>query len=186
MSSFKRKGTALSSNNPRTLLPGTRASANSPSVAYLSSGIASLDDILGGGIPLGSVVVVLAPDLHSAWGTLLQRYFITQGIVLNQHVAIVSDSHEASSLVNGCMWLPASSATDGGGAVPGSNDTADDLGDEVASPEGKIEIAWRYEKMQQFQTTGATTFSCMLSFSQSTSRNDLTIRFQSPLLPPLS
>jgi elongator complex protein 4 len=166
MSSFKRKGSAPATSNARQLPPGTRASANSPTVAYLSSGIASLDDVLGGGIPLGSVIVILAPDVHSAWGTLLQRYFIAQGIVLNQHVAIVSKSHDASELVKGCMWLPASSSASSGNTTSGSGETADDLEDEAIGSEDKIKIAWRYEKMQQFQTTVGTTFSCMHACSQ--------------------
>lgn len=158
MSSFKRKESAGPASNARQLPPGTRSSANSPSVAYLSSGIASLDDVLGGGLPLGSVIVVLAPDMHSAWGTLLQRYFIAQGIALNQPVAIVSEPHNASILVNGCMWLPAANS---GNVTPENNGAADE--DEMTGSGERIKIAWRYERMQRFQTTVATTFSCRLS-----------------------
>ena len=180
MSSFKRKGPASATSNARQLLPGTRASANSPSVAYLSSGIASLDDVLGGGIPLGSVIVILTPDVHSAWGTLLQRYFIAQGIVLNQRVAIVSEPHDASLLVKGCMWLPAAG---GDNATSGSSEAANDLEDEVTGSDEKIRIAWRYEKMQQFQTT-VGTFACMHACSQNI--NELTLRNGSNLFQPFS
>lgn len=156
MSSFKRKGSAAAST-VRQLPAGTRASTTSPNVAYISSGIASLDDVLGGGIPLGSVVVILAPDVHSSWGSLLQRYFIAQGLVLNQHVAVVADRDGATALVNGCMWLPPS--REGNTGSTGASNIEDD---EAAGAEEKIKIAWRYEKMQQFQTTVASSSStCM-------------------------
>lgn len=162
MSSFKRKGSTATTSAARQLPPGTRSSTTSPSVAYLSSGIASLDDVLGGGIPLGSVVVLLAPDMHSAWGTLLQRYFIAQGLALNQHTAVVSDADDAMTLVNGCMWLPSSKDGTNSTASARPRDELEEDDDKTAGPEGKIKIAWRYEKMQQFQTTvGLGTSSCM-------------------------
>jgi elongator complex protein 4 len=143
MSSFQRR-------IPTTATPipiGARPSLSSPSVALLSSGVPSLDDVLGGGIPLGGVVVLLAPDLHSAWGNLLQRYFIAQGLASNQAVCVVSNQSKA--LVEGSMWIAGSNAK--------ATDTTQSIGDELNEkdddPDTKIKIAWRYEKMNQFQTT---------------------------------
>ncbi|KAF8306842.1 PAXNEB-domain-containing protein [Clavulina sp. PMI_390] len=166
MSSFKRKGSATGGGSGRqSLPPGTRSSSNVSSVPYLSTGIASLDDVLGGGIPLGSVLIVLAPDLHSAWGTLIQRYFAAQGIALGQQVAVLGDEEDAANFVNGCMWLPPSkdsadtSGTSASGSGAQKSSKADEEDEEAADSDAKIKIAWRYEKMQQFQTTIASSSS---------------------------
>lgn len=100
--------------------------------------------------------------MHSSWGTLLQRYFISQGLVLNQHIAVVSEMNDASVLVNGCMWLPPSRETANGTNASQSNNANDDEDEEISGSDAKIKIAWRYEKMQQFQTTVASSSSlCM-------------------------
>jgi elongator complex protein 4 len=146
MSSFKRKtGTPAVQQAPI----GARQSFSTPSVSLISSGIPSLDDLLGGGLPLGSVVAVLTPDLHSAWGTLIQRYFIAQGLAGDQAVCVVRD--DAKDLVDGCMWLA------GTKGLPVEDGALDHVEEE---PDAKIKIAWRYEKMRQFQTTVPAT-SCM-------------------------
>lgn len=141
MSSFKRKSGAPA---VQQVPIGARQSFSSPSVSLVSSGIPSLDDVLGGGFPLGCVVALLTPDLHSAWGTLIQRYFIAQGLAGDQIVCVVRE--DAKNLVDGCMWHP-------GTGTKGLS-AQDNLEQE---PDAKIKIAWRYEKMKQFQTTVTTT-----------------------------
>ncbi|KAH9004410.1 hypothetical protein EDB86DRAFT_3210211 [Lactarius hatsudake] len=66
MSTFRRKTSA----KPVDLLSGTRASSFSSHTVFTSSGIASLDDILGGGLPLSCSLLVIAPDTHSSYGEL--------------------------------------------------------------------------------------------------------------------
>ena len=79
------------------------------SLLLTSSGIPSLDDVLGGGIQLGSSLTILNPDPHSAHTDLLQKYFIAQGL-LSGHKVYVADA-EAHDLVNSCMWCPASATS---------------------------------------------------------------------------
>ncbi|KJA26157.1 hypothetical protein HYPSUDRAFT_199363 [Hypholoma sublateritium FD-334 SS-4] len=133
MSSFKRKaGGAM-------VGAGTRVSGASTLSAVTSTGISSLDDILGGGLPLSCSLVVAAPDVHSSYGELMQKYFAAQGLAGGQRVCVVAA--EGARWAEDLMWMP------NGVAVGGDAD------DEGAGRGEKVRIAWRYEKMKQFQTT---------------------------------
>jgi elongator complex protein 4 len=120
--SFKRK----------TTRPGA------PPATVVSTGVPSLDDILGGGLPLSCSLVLTAPDLHSQYGELVQKYFVAQGLASRQRVCIVAPV----AWVNDCIWLPAGASAD--------------LDEESTPSDEKIKIAWRYEQMKQFQTTVAS------------------------------
>ena len=138
MSSFKRRVPSRQVALP----PGTRTCPISTSTVLTSSGIPSLDDILGGGMPLSCSLTVLAPDPQSAYGELVQKYFIAQGIASGHTVCIVHE--DALSFAKECMWMPASSSN-------GPTPTLDE--DDAVQSEEKIKIAWRYEQMRKFETT---------------------------------
>ncbi|KAH0838463.1 PAXNEB-domain-containing protein [Lanmaoa asiatica] len=138
MSSFKRR----TPSKQVALPPGTRTCPISISTVLTSSGIPSLDDILGGGVPLSCSLVVLAPDSQSAYGELVQKYFVAQGIASGHKVCIVHE--DALSFVKECMWMPMSSSNHPMPVV--DEDDAVQSGD-------KIKIAWRYEQMKKFETT---------------------------------
>ncbi|KAH7915349.1 PAXNEB-domain-containing protein [Hygrophoropsis aurantiaca] len=147
MSSFKRKAPSKQSS----LAPGTRLSPASLSTTITSTGIPSLDDILGGGLPLSCSLVVLAPDYHSAYGELVQKYFIAQGLASGHKVCVVDD--EALTIVKESMWTP-------GSTLSTSPTKIEDGEDEASQADDKIKIAWRYEQMKRFQTTvGSTNLS---------------------------
>ena len=139
MSSFKRKAAIRQATAP----PGTRISPASPSTFITSTGIPSLDDILGGGLPLSCSLLIAAPDLHSSYGDLIQKYFIAQGLSCHHTVCVVAE--DAEQFVKDAMWTfkrndALSTSTEDGGKL-----------DELGS--SKIKIAWRYEQMKPFQTT---------------------------------
>lgn len=138
-SAFVRKGEISRS------LPGTTPCPSSPSVYVVSTGVPSFDDILGGGVPLGSACSILAPDTHSSWSRLISRYWISQGLADGHDVAIVAPRYkDGDDLVRGCMWVD--------GAAASQPDDSD--GETLESGGGGgIKIAWRYDKMKRFQTT---------------------------------
>lgn len=139
MSSFKRKV----STKQAAPFPGTRTYLSS---TITSTGIPSLDDILGGGLPLSCTSVILAPDPHSAYGELVQKYAIAQGLAWDHRVCVVDGDPDA--FVRGCMWLPPTHEY----AKSASADT--DEGDDAGNDgQGTIKIAWRYKQMKQFSTT---------------------------------
>ena len=51
--------------------------------------------------------MMLAPDAHSAYGELVQKYFVSQGLASGQDVCLVRE--DARQFVEGCMWMPAGS-----------------------------------------------------------------------------
>ncbi|KAF7971829.1 hypothetical protein HWV62_19837 [Athelia sp. TMB] len=144
--SFKRK----TSSKTATLPPGTRYSPSSLSTTITSTGIPSLDDVLGGGLPLSCSSLILAPDSHSAYGELVQKYFIAQGLACGQEVIVVDDYGRA--FVEECMWLPGAPTTP-------TKPIEDDEDEKASQHDDKIKIAWRYEQMKKFQTTVSTSSS---------------------------
>ncbi len=144
MSSFKRK-TAVKTPT-LSLYAGTRPSPASPPTILTSTGIPSLDDILGGGIPLSCSMLVLAPDLHSSYGSLVQKYFVAEGLASGHRVVIVDS--DPDDFVRDIMWYPKNSTTH----VP-SNDGVQSDDDGQMGGQESIKIAWRYKQMKQFQTS---------------------------------
>lgn len=137
MSSFKRKQPAKTS-------PGTQASLGSSSTTLVSTGIPSLDDILGGGLPLSCTLLITAPDPHSSYSELIQKYYVSQGLYQRHNVLLVHP--DANSFVKECMWVQETN----GAQVRQTKDAEDEEADKA---DMKIKIAWRYEEMKQFQTT---------------------------------
>ncbi|RDB29106.1 Elongator complex protein 4 [Hypsizygus marmoreus] len=149
MSSFKRKGTGKQAPT----YPGTRPSPSSSSTIITSTGIPSLDDILGGGLPLSCSLVIAAPDLHSSYGELVQKYFIAQGLTCGHRLFVIDD--DADRFVKSIMWTPGSGkATLAGASTVGEDDEQSSHQDDK-----KITIAWRYESMKPFQTTVSASTS---------------------------
>jgi elongator complex protein 4 len=123
-SSFKRK---------------TPSAAAPPRAQLASTGVASLDDLLGGGLPLGCTLAALAPDPHAPHGALLARYALAQGLAAG-HAVLVVDARPRAA-VDACMWRAREDA-------PALEEREENDGE-------KIKIAWRYEGMRPFRTTVA-------------------------------
>jgi elongator complex protein 4 len=151
---------APSNNTP--LPAGTAPSPSASALPILSTGIPSLDDILGSGQPLSSILSVLAPDAQSAWGKLIARYYIAEGLALGQDVIVVggNDKEDLEELVKGCMWMEESAkrvavmdanAKDPGNA-DGDDSDAEGLADDLDSG-NRTRIAWRYDNMKKFETS---------------------------------
>ena len=154
MPSFTRRVPAA---NP---LPAGCHISPSSGIPILPTGLPSLDDLLGGGLPLRSVLAVLAPDTHSAWGRLVERYFIAQGLASGQEVVCVGEKEECEGVVGGCMWVDPRAGVAAAAARGDARSTAADGSEsegEVGGPEdiGRTRIAWRYDSMGKFQTSVA-------------------------------
>ena len=147
MPSFTRRvGSAQPKPAPLGTIPSL--SASTPPLHLLPTGIPSLDDLLGGGLPLGGVSAIQAPDKHTAWSRLVERYFVASALVSGQKCVVVGEEGESRDTVAGCMWVEE-------GREAGSESEGEDaaLGDGVGEGKGGMRIAWRYERMKKFQTT---------------------------------
>lgn len=156
MPSFTRR--APTSNHPPPA--GTHPSTSTPTLNLLPTGLPSLDDLLGGGAPLGSVLLILAPDPHTSWARLVERYWIAQGLLTGQRELFVGEEGESMDVVRGCMWVDEgrsggrgtdSFGTSGSGKA-GSESEGEGVGGE-GEGRGGGRIAWRYERMKRFRTT---------------------------------
>ncbi|KAL1713647.1 Elongator complex protein 4 [Schizophyllum commune] len=147
MSSFKRKA----SKQTTPILPGTRPYPGSPSTIITSTGIPSFDDILGGGLPLSCSSFIAAPDVHSSYGELASKYFVSQGLAHGHTIYVLGD--EGEDWVKECVWTR--DATSSFPSTP-SNATTEE-GEPPAASDDKIKIAWRYEQMKPFQTSVSTS-----------------------------
>ena len=96
MSAFKRRAPA---NRP-ALPSGARASAYT-GASLTSLGVGSLDDVLGGGLPLGSVCL-LEEDAGSSYAELLLRFWLAQGVCCPTHEVLLA-SGRAAELASSLM-----------------------------------------------------------------------------------
>ncbi|KAJ7919156.1 hypothetical protein B0H13DRAFT_1990616 [Mycena leptocephala] len=117
----------------------SRPTAAAPTTTLISTGIPSLDDILGGGLPLSCSLVLTAPDLHSQYASSSKSTLSPR-----PRVPAARLRRRQRRWVGECMWLPPPLV-------------AMQRRDEPGPSADKITIAWRYEQMKPFQTTVASS-----------------------------
>ncbi|XP_047319200.1 elongator complex protein 4 [Impatiens glandulifera] len=124
-SSFSRNISAL----PVSQVPEIKCGPNGTNL--VSSGIPDLDKILGGGIPLGSLVIVME-DSKSPHHMFLLRNFMSQGLVHNQPLLYASPAKEPRAFL---------------GTLSGPVASKDEKSREVETEQEKgLRIAWQYKK----------------------------------------
>ncbi|GAA5845319.1 hypothetical protein JCM5353_006462 [Sporobolomyces roseus] len=149
MSSFKKRTTTLP-------IPGTRPSSSS-SLSLISTGLPTIDDLLGGGLPL-STSLLITQDYPTSYSELLSRYFIAQGLESNQECLIISNSFDQSGGPQGITRLLM--GTDQGiTSTGGKKEDREDEEEKKLEQElkEKMKIAFRYEGMKLHQTTLQST-----------------------------
>lgn len=104
ISSFSRNISAVSAPQ----LPGIKCGPNG--TFFVSSGIPDLDKILGGGFPLGSLVMIME-DAEAPHHMLLLRNFMSQGLVQNQPLLYASPAKDPRGFL-GTLPCPSSSKDD--------------------------------------------------------------------------
>lgn len=124
-SSFSRN---ISSVTP-SQTPGFKHGPNG--TTFISSGIPDLDKILGGGFPLGSLVMIME-DIEAPHHMLLLRNFMSQGLVHKQALLYASPSREPRAFL---------------GTLPNPMSSKDNKSSELESEKERgLRIAWQYRK----------------------------------------
>ncbi|KAG8373454.1 hypothetical protein BUALT_Bualt11G0026000 [Buddleja alternifolia] len=126
-SSFSRNFSAASNAVSNT--PGLKHGPNG--TMFLSSGIPDLDKMLGGGLALGSLVMVME-DPEAPHHMLLLRNFMAQGLVHHQPLIYASPAKDPRGFL-GTLPNPMASKDD----KARSHDTEQEKG---------LRIAWQYKK----------------------------------------
>ena len=170
--------------NKKQYPTGTRISTSNGQT-LTSTGVASFDDMLGGGLPLGSVLLV-KEDRFTKYAQLLLKYYLAQGVALGHECSLTHFDGAPEEMMNDLMGVVENKASTtveeddqdfvsgmvgvAGGRVMGALRKTDD----------RMKIAWRYQ--------GLNTFSSAISSGTSTSLRtychnfDLTKRIAPKLL----
>jgi hypothetical protein len=85
--------TATTTSPPQSVLniPGTRTSLQNNQL-LTPIGIPSIDSFIGGGLPVGSVVLI-GQDKHNSFSDIISRCFIAEGVT-HKHSIYVADPNE--------------------------------------------------------------------------------------------
>lgn len=122
---------------------GSRLSAYNGQL-LISTGVPSLDDILGGGQPVGTIMLI-KEDRATTYAQLLLKYYIAQGIASGHHVAVTSRDEDPEEMLKTLMWL----------ANSGDSNDDDDEKTKNARTDAesdRMKIAWRYSHLKRFET----------------------------------
>ncbi|KAF9979116.1 Elongator subunit elp4 [Actinomortierella ambigua] len=147
MSSFKKRVPSA------VVLPaGCRLSAYNGQV-LISTGVPSLDDILGGGLPLGTILLI-QEDRQTSYGQLLLKYFLRQGIVAGDKCAVVSGDEPPEAIVRSLMGIAGEESDPGLTAGDDEDDEDDSTKKRSGSSDNddKLTIAWRYSSLKKFES----------------------------------
>ncbi|KAJ2340089.1 Elongator subunit elp4, partial [Coemansia sp. RSA 2618] len=127
MSSFRKRVPESQSKLP----PGTRLNAHSAQL-LVSTGVPSLDDLLGGGLPVGGILMV-EEDRQTGYSNTLLSYFSSQSLAAGHKLCIVNADQEVSLKTQLPGWAARSAVQ------------ADAPAKAVADE--SMKIAWRYQNL---------------------------------------
>ncbi|KAJ2507820.1 Elongator subunit elp4 [Coemansia sp. RSA 2052] len=133
MSSFRKR---LPTSQPKPP-PATRVNPHSAQL-LVSTGVPALDDVLGGGLPVGGVLLI-EQDRQTGYSNTLLAYFASQAIAAGHKLCIVNADRE----LHLASQLPGWAGVSRSAAEPTSTGTKLEQGDSS----DKMQIAWRYQNL---------------------------------------
>ncbi|XP_067388172.1 elongator complex protein 4 isoform X1 [Emydura macquarii macquarii] len=144
--SFQRK---VPASSRLAAIPGTRPSVRHGQL-LLSSGLPSLDCVLGGGLAVGTLLLI-EEDKYGIYSNLLLKYFLAEGIVCGHKLFVASAKEDPADILK---ELPA----------PLFDDVhKNQLDEEETTIKSKLEsqepmkIAWRYQNLPKMEVSPAAS-----------------------------
>ncbi|XP_056115169.1 elongator complex protein 4 [Rhinichthys klamathensis goyatoka] len=129
-------------------IPGTRPSVQNGQL-LLSSGVSSLDYVIGGGLAVGTLLLV-EEDRYDSYSRMLLKYFLAEGVVCGHELFLASARDHPDEIM---QELPspimdefASLKTNEGQPQPSDPENPDTM-----------KIAWRYQNQPRVQTALASS-----------------------------
>ncbi|XP_077178071.1 elongator complex protein 4 [Paroedura picta] len=146
--SFQRKAPG-GGGSRLAVLPGTRPSVRHGQL-LLSSGLPSLDHVLGGGLAVGTLLLI-EEDAYGIYSNLLFKHFLAEGIVCGHNLFIASAKEEPADILK---ELPS--------PFLNTSVTAMEEEDEAAvqckqDSQESMKIAWRYQNIPKLEVTQITS-----------------------------
>ncbi|XP_034239962.1 elongator complex protein 4 [Thrips palmi] len=138
ITSFQKKG-----RNRIPYIQGTRQSVQNAQI-LASSGVPSLDHVLGNGLPVGTILLI-EEDVFGTFAKLMLKYFLAEGAACDHPLFLASRDIVPKSLMKD-LPLPIKSDS-GSGSSQG------------AKVEDPMTIAWRYQNMRQVQSAPGSSNS---------------------------
>uniref|UniRef100_A0A8D2IJK0 Elongator complex protein 4 n=1 Tax=Varanus komodoensis TaxID=61221 RepID=A0A8D2IJK0_VARKO len=145
--SFQRKGPDGGVGR-LAVLPGTRPSVRHGQL-LLSSGLPSLDYVLGGGLAVGTLLLI-EEDVYGVYSNLLFKHFLAEGIICGHNLFVASDKEEPADILK---ELPS----------PLWNTSVNEMEEETAivskhDSQESMRIAWRYQNIPKLEVNSFTKF----------------------------
>lgn len=138
---FRKKGNRRNVSS----LPGCRPSPTN-GLPVAPSGISSLDNLIGGGIHVGSALVV-EEDEFGSYSRIIMNMFASQGVVSNQALFVASSTEKPSEILDHLPGLASAVQTSGSATDSNAGSTAmGSIREEDEDGGEMLKIAWRYEK----------------------------------------
>ncbi|KAJ2004334.1 Elongator subunit elp4 [Coemansia thaxteri] len=134
MSSFRKRVPATLPKPP----PGTRVNPHSAQL-LVSTGVPALDDVLGGGLPVGGVLLV-EQDRQTGYSNTLLSYFASQAVAAGHRLCIVDADREINPVCQLPGWANVSQSAKEP-SIAGPKSQSSTKGDET------MQIAWRYQNL---------------------------------------
>ncbi|XP_067000679.1 elongator complex protein 4 [Anabrus simplex] len=116
-------------------IPGTKPSIQNAQL-LTSLGVPSFDAVVGGGIPVGTVILI-EEDTYGTFARLLIKYFLAEGVVSGHALLCASQDIDPEHLI---QELPSPIESDHSFCSGGG-------------PEEKMTIAWRYQNLRSVQSS---------------------------------
>ncbi|XP_006753999.1 PREDICTED: elongator complex protein 4 [Myotis davidii] len=146
VTSFQRRGPRASGTERGGCrlesIAGTRPSVRNGQL-LVSTGLPALDQLLGGGLAVGTVLLI-EEDKYNTYSPLLFKYFLAEGVVAGHTSLVASAKEDPADILQG---LPAPLLDD---------NCKKELGEDVHNHEtsefnSKMKIAWRYQLLPKME-----------------------------------
>ncbi|XP_040265450.1 elongator complex protein 4 isoform X2 [Bufo bufo] len=128
-------------------ISGTRPSVHNGQL-LVSTGVPSLDHILGGGLAVGTLLLI-EEDTYSTYSNLLLKYFLAEGIICGHEVFVASASDSPHKILKD---LPAPLTDE----IPRQDDKAR-VTEGPRSAEDTMKIAWRYQNLPKLESVSLSS-----------------------------
>uniref|UniRef100_UPI00398F4833 elongator complex protein 4 isoform X2 n=1 Tax=Pristiophorus japonicus TaxID=55135 RepID=UPI00398F4833 len=135
----------------RASAPGTRPSLHGGQLLLLSTGVPSLDYLIGGGLAVGTLLLV-EEDRYESYSRMLLKYFVAEGAVCGHSLFLASARDHPEEIL---QELPAPLLDDVieiDEAIRETESNSGGINNSTTASQNSMIIAWRYQNLPKVQT----------------------------------